>query len=133
MASQSSSSESQSLRVLWRLLIRGNIRTRSGPAPGVSSIGSWAVELPGLPRLFSDRTRSSAVSVASVYLKKQSNRSAGAHLWELGAVPRSACIIPHGIGLSLYGSGAHVWRNLPTSARSVPSSHFFCIMIDVSA
>ena len=61
------------------------MRTRSGPASGVSLIGSWAVELPGLPRLFSDRTGSSAVSVASVYQKMQSDRSAGAHLWELGA------------------------------------------------
>jgi len=33
----------------------------------------------------------------------QSDRSAGAHLWELGVVPRSACIISRGIGSSLYG------------------------------
>ena len=84
------------------------MRTRSGPTSGVSLIGSCAVELPDVPRLLSDLTRSSTVSVASVFRKMQSDKSAGAHPWELGAVPRSACIIPRGIGLSLWGSGAHV-------------------------
>ena len=80
MASQSSSSESQSLLVSWRLLIRGNMRNRSGRTSGVSLIGSWAVEPPEVPRLFSDRTNSSTVSAASVFRNMQSDRSAGAHV-----------------------------------------------------
>jgi len=101
MASQSSSSDSQSLRVSWRLLIRGNVRTRPGAGLRVSLMGSWTVELPKVPRLFSDLTRSSTVSMASVFLKMQSDKSAGDQPWESGAVPRSVCIIPRGIGLSL--------------------------------
>ena len=40
-------------------------------------------------------------SVASVFQKMQFDKSIGAHTWELGAMLRSACIIPFGIGLFL--------------------------------
>jgi len=128
MASQSFSSESQSLLVSWRLLIQGNMRIKSDPSSGVLFIGSWAVGPPAVPRLFIVRTSLSMKSTASVFRKMQFDRSVGAHSWELGAMPRSACIISFGIGLFLYGSGAHDWRNFPMSSRSVPSTHFCCIM-----
>jgi len=99
MASHSSSCESQSLLVSWRLLIRGNMRIKSDPSTGVIFIGSWDVGPSVVPRLFSDRTSSSMESAASAFRKMQFDKSVGAHSWELGAMPRSACIIPFGIGL----------------------------------
>ena len=51
-------------------------------------------------------TTLSIESVASVFRKMQFDKSIGVHVWELGAICRSACIIPLGIGLFLQGSGA---------------------------
>jgi len=64
-----------------------------------------------MPRLFNALTKSSLESAASVFRKMQFDKSVGAHTWELGAMPRSACVIPFGIGLFLKGSGTHDWRN----------------------
>ena len=54
-----------------------------------------------VPRFFYVLTKSSIESVASVFRKMQFDKSIGAHTWELGAMVRSACIIPFGIGLFL--------------------------------
>jgi len=71
------------------------------PVSGIFSVGVLALESFELPRLFSFCTRSSSLSVASAFRKIHSNRSAGDQLWLVGAIPRSACTIPSGIGLSL--------------------------------
>ena len=65
--------------------------------------------------LFSFCTKFFTSSVASVFLKIQSVRSARDQFWFVGAVSRSACTIPRDMGLSLYGSGAHDCRNFPVS------------------
>ena len=78
MVSQSSSSESQSLLMSWRLLIRGKMRSTSSPSAGVI-FESWDVGPSVVPRLFNDLTRSSMESVASVFQKIQFDRSIGAH------------------------------------------------------
>jgi len=52
-------------------------------------------------RLCNALTRTSMESAASVFRKMQFDRSTGAHTWELGAKPRSACNIPFGMGLFL--------------------------------
>jgi len=46
-------------------------------------------------------TTSSIESAASVFRKMQFDKSIGAHVWELGAILRSVCIIQFGIGLLL--------------------------------
>jgi len=132
MASQSSSSESQSLRLSWRDLILGKIRVWSDPSNGVI-LGSCKVGSSYVPRFPTALTTSSIESVASVFRKMQSDRSIGAHVWELGVVSRSACNIPFGIDLFRQGSGAHDWRNFPMSSRVVPSIHLRCIMSRVAS
>jgi len=98
MASQSSSSESQSLRMSWRDLILGKVRVGSDPSTGVI-LGSCKVGSSDVSRFPTALTTTSIESVASVFRKMQFDRSIGAHVWELGAVLRSACIIPFGIDL----------------------------------
>ena len=130
MASQSSSSESQSLLISWRLLILGKMRTKSDPSAGVI-FGSCYVGPSVVPRLFNALTKSSMEFATSVFRKMQFDKSVGAHTWELGAVPRSACILPFGIGLFLYGPGAHDWRNFvcPRGPCPLPC----CIKSDVAS
>ena len=98
MASQSSSSESQSLRLSWRDLILGKVRVGSGPLTGII-LGSCKVGSSDVPRFPTALTTSSMESVASVFRKMQFDRSIGAHVRELGVVLRSACNIPFGIDL----------------------------------
>ena len=85
MASHSSSSESQSLRLSWRVLIRGKVRVRllswAGDGPGACRVGS-----PDEPRFPTALTTSSMESVASVFLEMQLDRSMGVHTLELGAM-----------------------------------------------
>jgi len=100
MASQSSSSESQSLLISWRVLILGKVCARSDPSTGVI-LGSCKVGSSDVSRFPTALTTSSIESVASVFRKMQFDRFIGAHAWELGAILRSAWIIPLGIGLSL--------------------------------
>ena len=85
------------------------------PARGVSSVGVFALESPGFPMLFSFCTKFFTSSVASVFLKIQSVRSARHQFWCVGAISRSACTILRGMGLSLYSSGAHDCRNFSMS------------------
>jgi len=77
MANQSSSSEGQSLRVSWRVVIRGNMRVCPDPVSDVFSVGACLVGSPEVPRLLSFRTRSSSVSVASAFQKIHLDRSVG--------------------------------------------------------
>ena len=98
MASQSSSSESQSLRLSWRDLILGKVRDGSVPIAG-NILGSCRVGSSDVPRFPTALTTSSIESVASVFRKMQFDKSNGAHAWELGAILRSFCNIPLGIGL----------------------------------
>ena len=98
MASHSSSSESQSLRLSWRDLILGKVRVGSVPLTGII-LGSCKVGSSDVPRFPTALTTSSMESVASAFQKMQFDRSVGAHVLELGVVLRSACTIPFGIDL----------------------------------
>ena len=77
MANQSSSTEGQSLRVLWRVVIRGNMRICPDPVFDVFSVGACLVGSPEVPRLLSFRTRSSSVSVAFEFQKTHLDTSVG--------------------------------------------------------
>jgi len=89
MASQSSSSESQSLLISWRVLILGKVRVGSDPSSGVI-LGSCEVGPSDVPSFSNALTKSSIESLASVYRKMQFDKSIGAHAWELSAMLRSA-------------------------------------------
>jgi len=78
MASQSSSSESQSLLVSWRVLILGKVRVKSDPSSGVT-LGSCRMGSSSVPRFPTALATSSIESVASVFRKMQLDRSIGAH------------------------------------------------------
>jgi len=85
MASHSSSSESQSLLVLWRVLILGKVRVRSDLSTG-DILGSYKVGFSDVPRFPIALTTSSIESVASVFRKMQFDKSIGVHAWELRAI-----------------------------------------------
>jgi len=78
MVSQSSSSESQSLLISWRLLILGKMRVKSDPSAG-DILGSCEVGPSDVPRFFNVLTKSSIESVASMFRKMQFDKSIGAH------------------------------------------------------
>jgi len=98
MASHSSSSESQSLRLSWRVLILGKVRNGLVSLAGDIS-GSCRVGSPDVPRFPTAHTTSSMESVAFVFREMQLDRSMGVHDWELCAMLRRACSIPFGMGL----------------------------------
>ena len=70
MASQSSSSKSQSLLIPWRLLILGKMRAKSDLSTGVV-VESWDVGPSVVPGCFNVLTKLSVESVASVLGKNQ--------------------------------------------------------------
>ena len=80
MANQSSLSESQSLRMSCRVLIRDKYACVTGPRimqADVFSMGACLVESPEVPRMLSFPMRSSWSSVASAFRKTHSDRSVG--------------------------------------------------------
>ena len=83
MANHISSSESQSFRLLCRVLKLGKERFGSNPSKGVvlESVIVGSSEVPSLP---SALTMSSTESVASALRIIQLDRSLGFHVWELG-------------------------------------------------
>jgi len=85
MASHSSSSESQSLLVSWRVLILGKVRVRSDQSTGVI-LGSCKVGSSDVPNFPISLTTSSIESVASLFRNMQFDKSIGVHAWELGAI-----------------------------------------------
>jgi len=89
MASHSSSSESQSLLVSWRVLNLGKVRVRSDPSKGVI-MDSCQVGASDVFKFPIALTMSSMESVASVFRIMQFDKSIGAHVWELGVIRRSA-------------------------------------------
>ena len=98
MASHSSSSESQSLRLSWRVLILGKVRSKLVSMVG-NILGSCRVGSYDVPRFPTALTTSSMESVVSAFRKMQFDRSTGAHVRELGVILRSACNILFGMGL----------------------------------
>ena len=85
MASHSSSSESQSLLMSWRVLILGKVRVRSDPYKGVI-MGSCKVGSSDVPKFPIALTTSSIESVGSVFRIMQLDKSIGVHVWELGVI-----------------------------------------------
>ena len=89
MASHSSSSESQSFLMLWRVLILGKVRVRSDPSKSVI-VESCKVGSSDVPNFPNTLTMSSMGSVAAAFRIMQFDKSLGVHAWELGAMRRSA-------------------------------------------
>ena len=85
MTSHSFSSESQSLLVLWRVLILGKVRVRSDPSKSVI-MDSCKVGSSDVPKCPIALTTSSMESVASLFRIMQFDKSIGTHVWELGAI-----------------------------------------------
>jgi len=78
MASDSSSSESQSFLMSWRVLILGKVRVRSDPSKSVV-IESCKVGSSVVPNFPNALTMSSMESVASVFRIMQFDKSLGFH------------------------------------------------------
>ena len=76
MASHSSSSESQSFLMLWRVLILGKVRVRSDPSKSVD-MDSCKVGSSDVPNFPNALTMSSMESVASVFRIMQFDKSLG--------------------------------------------------------
>jgi len=89
MASHSSSSESQSFLMSWRVLIQKKVRVRSDPSTSVV-MKSCKVGSSDVPKFPNALTMSSMESVASVFRIIQFDKSLGVHTWEFGAMWRSA-------------------------------------------
>ena len=89
MANHISSSESQSFRTFWRVLMLGKVRFGSNPSEGVV-VGSGIVGSSDVLSLPNALNMSSMESVAAALRIMQFDRSLGFHVWELGAIRRSA-------------------------------------------